>query len=81
MFLQQFKRSKVEGPFVPIVVSLAHGDFEHNDTEEQQMAVSQVRVASRVWIYPVISLQMTLMFCEAPSEQLGHPNGLCFEPY
>lgn len=45
------------------------------------MAVSQVRVASRVWIYPVISLQMTLMFCEAPSEQLGHPNGLCFEPY
>ena len=41
------------------------------------MAVSQVRVASRVWIYPVISLQMTLMFCETPSEQLGHPNGLC----
>lgn len=32
-FLQKFKRSKVEGPFVPIVVSLAYGDFEHNDTE------------------------------------------------
>lgn len=36
MFLQQFKRSKVEGPFVPIVVSLAHGDFEHNDTESNR---------------------------------------------
>ena len=36
MFLQQFKRSKEEGPFVPIVVSIAHGDFEHNDTKSNR---------------------------------------------